>query len=473
MKKSSPAHVAAPLCFALGLGACLIFAGGPTTASPVEPQEQAQPTRDPQPQAQDPKAQGSPNDQRRVGESSPAEPGSVIPPSGPGDTWGYDTDHGAAPGPRADPTADGEAEATDSARRPEIAKARLITATGHRLVKDVIRLRRDVGRFELSRQGDLIAFDKVTDRGFRGLYVGHASAASERCLSCDSWDLRKSHVLSPTWHPSGRWLVALVQGPAAKLKLDNWRLAGPERGLHSELWAFSADGRDIWQLTQAVPQGGAALDAHFSQEGDRLAWARRVDTTVGGRWGSWEVRVADFEIKRGVPRMTRPRDYKALPWPGAVILHGFTDDDKGLWMTVSPAPGSASERRGFTVGTFDLETERFTPLPAPGQWDALPSGIPRSERRVWVSDRGIERPRAPRLPWRGDLWLSSASGRRQERLTYFNDPQSDHYLGEAWIADTSWLSDGGAVLLQVLSPDDAGNVVEYLYRVNFKPFDDP
>ena len=399
-----------------------------------------------------------------------SEPGSVMPPEGEsqGDTWGYAKEDEGEIG--AD-TAEEAPTAAENHARTEVVKARLIQPSGHRYVKEVARVHQGVGRPEWSRQGDWVAFDKITDRGFRGLHVGTLTGGLDRCLTCDSWDLRKSHVLAPTWHPSGKMLVAMVQGPAKRLDLDTWRLAGPDRALHSELWAFTRDGRDAWQMTQVVGQGGAVIDPHFSHEGNRLAWAQRVDTTTGGRWGSWQVRVAEFKIKRGLPRLGKVQNLDALPWNGFVSVHGFTDDDKGLWLTVTPAPGrnNGEGRRGFMTGRFDLESRTFNPLPTTGNWDASPSNIPRSQRRVWVSDRSIDRPRRAALPWRGDLWLASESGRRQERLTYFNDPSSDHYLGEAWIADTSWSPDGTEILLHVLSPDDSGEIREFLYRVVLDP----
>ena len=448
--------------FTTGFLATVFLAPPHAFASSQDPSEREAPSN-----AQDPEQAQGPEDQEPQRKQ---ESGAVTPPEplGQGDSVGYDsTDAESAD----DTSMDDNASESSERSRPEIAQARLIDKVGHRSVISVTRLGKDVGRIDWSRQGDWLAFDKVTDRGFRGLYVGNALGRTERCLTCESWDLRKAHVLAPTWHPSGKMIVAMVQKSAARLKLDTWQLASPERGLHPELWAFTADGRDAWALTQVVPQGGTVSDPHFSFEGNRLAWTQRVDTTVGGRWGSWEVRIADFKIKRGLPRLGKIQRIRALPWPGWVTIHGFTEDDQGLLLTVTPAPGTARKggRKGFSTGIYRFDTKRFTPLPAPGNWDAFPSQIPRSERRVWVSDRGIERPRTPRLPWRGDLWLASESGRRQERLTYFNDPSSDHFLGEAWIADTTWSPDGEHLLLQVLSPDESGTLIEYLYDLKLDP----
>ena len=76
--------------------------------------------------------------------------------------------------------------------------------------------------------------------------------------------------------------------------------------------------------------------------------------------------------------------------------------------------------------------------------------MPYGEHYVWVTDRGLG-DRRGLLPRRNELWLRSASGQVQERLTYFNHPGSDHYLGDAMIGDVSWTADGESVLLHVVS----------------------
>ncbi|MCG8457739.1 MAG: hypothetical protein MI919_15800, partial [Holophagales bacterium] len=225
-----------------------------------------------------------------------------------------------------------------------------------------------------------------------------------------------------------------------------------------ELWAFAIDGRDAWALTRVTSQGGAVLDPAFSFEGGRLAWSERVDTTRGGHWGDWVVRVADFEIRRGLPRIGDVQTFDGPPWPGLVMIEGFTENDRGLWLTTSPRPGS--QRRGRAVGMLDLDSGSFTPVPTPGQWDEGMTGVPRGERRVWLSDRDIDP--GVRLNRRTDLWVTSPTGRLMERLTYLNDARSSDSLGEAYIADTSWSPDGRHLLLQVITAGPSG-ILEDLY----------
>ena len=98
-----------------------------------------------------------------------------------------------------------------------------------------------------------------------------------------------------------------------------------------------------------------------------------------------------------------------------------------------------------------------------GTFNSEARSVPRGERIVLASDRGIDRPRA--LPFAGDLRFTTPLGLRQERLTFFNDPNSGHYLGETLIADVAWAPDGRAVLLSLVSVE-GGLVEEALWRVD-------
>ncbi|MEO1088914.1 MAG: hypothetical protein AAFY88_32195, partial [Acidobacteriota bacterium] len=174
-------------------------------------------------------------------------PPAVTPPEGEADIFSY-----GATGDEGDGTAtsirDGGDATTAGATRPRIERARLVGKPGHRWNRGTRRVITDAARAEFSRQGDWIAYDKPSERGQRALYVSLSDGDSERCLSCDWWDHRNANVLSPTWHPGGQYLVAMVQGVGRKLDMDTKQLASPARGLHSDLWAFTRDGKDAWQI---------------------------------------------------------------------------------------------------------------------------------------------------------------------------------------------------------------------------------
>lgn len=330
----------------------------------------------------------------------------------------------------------------------EIVKAQIKGAPGNRHVRGIRPLRRGGGRVDWSQQGDWIAFDEADERGVYEIRLMNIQTGAERCLTCDVYDLRKIHSLSPVWHPSGDYLVFQVQDLPRRMRLDAVKLATPHRGLHGDLWAISRDGRDAWQLTKISDNGGAVVDPHFSYEADRLVWSERVES-VRGRWGLWAVQVADFKIKRGLPRLGKVKTYlDGLP-QGFVLAAGFTANDRGLLMSASDV--------GRDILRLDLETGETERLVATREYrDDLPALAPRGDRIVWVSDRGIEPTGEERLPYRGDLWFMSQLERLQERLTFFNDPDWEHARGETLIDDIACSPEGDRLLIHLVSfaPDE-------------------
>ena len=370
------------------------------------------------------------------------------------------------------PTGDAEGAAPSDAPpvpEVEVVTARLVEAgrPGHRKVRDIRVLKEDAGRMDWSQQGDWIAFDRA-EPDFYQIYIMQPDGGGEKCLTCEQWDFRKTNSFSPAWHPSGDYLVFQVQENAKHLDLDILRLTTPHRGLHSELWLISDRGRDPFQLTRIRDRGGAVVDPHFSHEATLLVWSQRV--VSAGRWGEWEPHVGRFQIKRGVPRLTKVKNYQPAVRKGFTLAHGFTPNDRGL--LISAVPDDRQSAIGRDILELDLETGNYQRLTStPRQWDELVFALPRADGVVWVSDRGIERPAHRRLPRQGDVWYMSASGRRQERLTFFNDPQSDHFLGEALIDDLAWNPEGDKLLLHVVStgPSPGSETVEQaIYIVELK-----
>lgn len=373
--------------------------------------------------------------------------------------------------PSQDAPAPGDAATTDSG--VPIETARMAGPPGHRAVRDVQLLHGDAGRMQFSRQGDRLAFDKPSEDGRYDVYVQRSNGAGERCLTCDIYDLKRTNVLDPVWHPSGDYIVVQVQSSPRRLKLDPQRLATPLRGVHSELWVVLTRGRQAWRITRASEQGGALIGAAFSYEGDRLLWNERL-SNVDKPWGHWGAKVADFKIRRGLPKLGKINTYDGGWKPGFTIAHGFTPDDRGLLVAASPDPSQPTS--GRDVMRLDLATgEVDRMLSSPDQWDDLPTAAPRGEALVWVSDRGLERSR--RLPYRGDLWLMVPSQKRYERLTYFNDPESTYYLGDALIDDVAWHPKANEILVHVVwaiagaasdFDKDVARVEQAIYRVTLE-----
>lgn len=350
--------------------------------------------------------------------------------------------------PPTEPPAAEEPTASPPSPAP-VVRARIAGRPGHRAVRAVTVFLRDAGRMDWSRQGR-IAFDRRSDDGFYDIYLADGDGETLRCVTCENFVFHKIHALAPVWHPSGDYLVIQVQTAAKKLKMEDADLATPFRGLHSELWAITTDGKNYWQLTSAGDRGGAVLDAVFSFEADKLAWSERVSTRSGRRFGLWATRLATFEVKRGAPRLGKIRTVEAGETRGLEVVQSFTPDDLGLLVVASPLGQPDDGIDVVRMRSDGTELEDLTNSVEHGE--RLARYAPRSRRIVFTSDRNLSETTArSRLPWRDDVWMMNEDGTGQERLTFFNHPDSDHYLEEAMISDLAWSPDGDRLLVHVVS----------------------
>jgi Tol biopolymer transport system component len=234
----------------------------------------------------------------------------------------------------------------------------------------------------------------------------------------------------------------------------------PGRNLGDDIWAISFDGRRFWNLTNRAERGGRVLSPRFSHEGDRVVWSERV-ASIGSTWGQWVLRVARFDIRRGVPRLHDVETYK----PGSQRLfyesYGFTPDDRGILFGANLEPGQSEDGLDlFVLRLASGELQRLTY--AADQMDRFARLSPDGRKIVWASGREIFRRRVAfegRILSREtplDLWQMDAGGGELERLTGFNDVFSNHYTGQVMVGTPSWSREGDRLIVPVIPLDDSG-----------------
>jgi dipeptidyl aminopeptidase/acylaminoacyl peptidase len=65
---------------------------------------------------------------------------------------------------------------------------------------------------------------------------------------------------------------------------------------------------------------------------------------------------------------------------------------------------------------------------------------------VWMSSKDIPQ-KIQQYKVKTDYWIMDRNGKNKQRLTYFNDPQSEYYVpGGAIAADCDWFKDGSALI---------------------------
>lgn len=340
----------------------------------------------------------------------------------------------------------------------------------------VVRIERWIeggARVDWSRQGEWLAYDKAGEDGRYDVYVTSTDRLTERCLTCDMYALRKDNAFNPVWHPSGDRLVVQVQSRPKRLKFvaDPQQLLTADRAVHSELYLIDRKGTDFALLTRFGDNGTAVLDPQFSYDGARLLWSERTKAREG-RYGAWQLRSAELRINRaGIPRLRKIQSYPP-PVDALIVPQGYTPDDRGALVAANFEP----EQSPNTLDLYRLrfeggEPERLTHSRGGAEEYARLS--PTGRHVAFTSNaeiRGAEPDQTVPPTIRRELWLMDADGSNKRRLTFFNDPTSDHSLGHTYVGDLVWSPRGDQIAVHVLWGSRNGDRPrEAVYRIDLDP----
>lgn len=307
--------------------------------------------------------------------------------------------------------------------------------------------RAEGGRLDWSSKG-VIAYDKKDKDGYFDIFLARPGSNDDRCLTCDRPELPNRQIGQPAWHPDGVFLAFQAQrGGFRGLPGLTDFFANPGAGIANNVWV--SDGTRFWQLTD-VPRGyGGVLHPQFSHDGRRLVWAERV-AARGGKWGRWALKIADFSVQNGVPRISNTTTLAPGRQQRFYESHGFSKDNRRVLFSGNL---DGQDETGLDIYWVDPRSGDLTNLTSSANiWDEHAHLSPGGGRIVWMSSRDIlEGPIDP-VEMRGDYWIMDADGANQRRLTYFNQRGHEHYVpGGAVAADFAWSPDGRQIAAYVMT----------------------
>ena len=328
-------------------------------------------------------------------------------------------------------------------------------------VAAVTLARPDSARAQFSTQGEDLLFERLDSGGWTQLWTVRRDGTFERCLTCDNPDFTNSHTGAGQWHPSGDLIAFVAERPAAGKRRSNVVptpfLATPGRNRGNDIWLTSRDGKRFWNLTNSASRGGNRVHIPaFSHEGSQLAWSER-EGSDGSEWGNWLVQVGRFRFSRATPRLAKV-SARRLQRPGFVEVAGFAADDQAVDVAGPPLqpPLSVKGQDLYRLPLDPDDTAGIAPwTESPTAWDGHLAFSHDGDWAVFASNRGLPPQQMTRVADGAfapvtELWIADPAGHVLERLTSFNDPTSDHYLGEhAHVGPAEWTPEGDALLVTV------------------------
>lgn len=321
-------------------------------------------------------------------------------------------------------------------------------------------------RPRFSPSGDLVVFDKKNEDGFADVYLMDTTGTIVRSLTEGRRGIPQRHNGNAIFHPSGRYIVFVCETERHFGLWMKW-LGDPGLGLYANLWAATPEGDRFWQLTDIpikqrikdpTPTFGV-VNPHFSPDGSLLVWSERYADGGHHNWGRWRIKMADFVIEKGTPRLENERIvFRAEDVGGNYVTSlGFFPDGRRLLLAGNL---DGQHEYGMDQYILDLPTGRLTNVHhTPTIWEEDASLFPDGNAMVYMSNLtssdplDFGDPNWPAQPREREYWLMTMKGLYKERLTYFNDPEAPEYLGRRTIVAASDIHPDGKWLVGTLGVD--------------------
>ncbi len=329
---------------------------------------------------------------------------------------------------------------------------------------------KDYGKsVDWSHTNNLIVTAKLGDDGYYDVVVFDPDEDWEQRLTCGKDRIPQKHIGNPAWHPSGEYIVFTAEKQDVPDILDRTtRATIPGRGLYHDLYIMTAEGDRFWKLysSASFPSkfNNAIIHPQFSSDGKLLVWAERLgpDDDPRHNWGKWALRVADFEIVNGEPKISNIRTLQPGGQNQFYESHAFTYNDtrilfSGNLMVGQLPTGLDIYEYSLVDGTLYRLTYTFE------DWDEHAHYSPDGTAIAWISSRGFKIEYRNYDRWEEDLvtelWVMKADGSYKTRLTHFNDPSHPEYTGgRTIVADSSWSPDGNCLIVCITYEDERGNL---------------
>lgn len=298
------------------------------------------------------------------------------------------------------------------------------------------------------------------------LYIGSPDRPGLTCISCSQHPggpRPNRYKMQPNWHPSGRWLFVPVErdkySPPPVLGWSRKYVKGQLRnGLWTNMYAVSPDGRQWHRLTDFETGVKGKPDGYtgpaFTSDGKKAVWSQIVDGNifVYRPFGKWELILADFEERNGIPQLVNRRNITppGMHWnePG-----GFHPDDESLLFSGSVE----KDAQGMDQYILNIRTNKLTNVTnTPSIWDEHGRFSPNGEKILFMSAYPYrDDPSSSRvLSIRTEFMLMNRDGSNLRQLTHFRTKGHPHYDKGGIAANPEWYPDGrGAHLRTLMFPD--------------------
>ncbi len=282
---------------------------------------------------------------------------------------------------------------------------------------------------------DRIAYSTKESDSYYDIHFARPDGSDDVCLTCNHPALPNKHVACPYWHPSGKWLLMVVEEATHSGSSTD---ALPGFGAYCDIWIMNSTGSKAYMLVDIVSDMDHGVIApRFSHDGKQIVWTDRKSQpdlfNPRKQAGYWTIKIADFRFRQSdsLPEISNIRTIE----PESDYFYecyGFSPDDSRLIFCSNMNKPSFLDEHIYTIDTLGNNLQKLTDK----DYNEHAFYNPDGSKIVWMTNTRSDTGGT-------DWWMMNADGSDKKRLTYFNENQSSQYAGHAvWAGLGSFSAEG-------------------------------
>lgn len=280
----------------------------------------------------------------------------------------------------------------------------------------------------------LIYSIKGTDT-YYDVHLASPDGKFDTCLTCNHPELTNRHIANASWHPNGQWIIFVAE---KKVHPRSSTHALPGFGAYTDIWMMRIRDRKCFKIVD-IPNDydHGVIFPTFSPDGKKMVWTNRIKRPNFGSlkrtFGYWDIRVSKFYFdKDSIPHTTEPKIIQPGKKASFYECYGFSPDNSRMIFCSSMNRPSVWDQQIYTMDTTGGDIKRLTEKDYNEHARYMPDG----KKIIWMTNKDVTRKGT-------DWWIMNVDGTDKKRLSFMNEPGSQHDQGrKVWAGFVSFSPDG-------------------------------
>ena len=282
---------------------------------------------------------------------------------------------------------------------------------------------------------DRIMYSSKGTDTYYDIHFANPDGSNDVCLTCDHPLLPNKHIANPGWHPSGKWIIMVVEEASHPGSSAD---ALPGFGAYCDIWIMNDIGTKAYKIVDLPNDYDHGVIApRFSPDGTKIIWTdRKTQPNIlipTQTFGFWTIKMANFAFGAtdSIPYISNTITFEPVA-NNFYESYGFSPDGSKIIFCSSMNKPSVWDQQIYTMDTTGNNIVQLTQSGYNEHGFYKPDG----SKIVWMSNQNSTRGGT-------DWWIMNPDGTDKKRLTFFNEKNNLQDAGHAvWAGLGSFSSTG-------------------------------